>query len=65
VSDPNLAQHAASPRLRIRAGGPRDAKVVLAMLDDAVPWLVSQGRQGQWGAEPFSAMPDRVALVRR
>lgn len=35
------------------------------MLDDAVRWLVAHGRQGQWGAEPFSAKPDRVALVQQ
>ncbi len=35
------------------------------MLDDAVRWLVAHGRQGQWGAEPFSAKPDQVALVQQ
>jgi hypothetical protein len=35
------------------------------MLDDAVRWLMAHGRQGQWGAEPFSAKPDQVALVQQ
>jgi len=65
VSDPYRAQAAASPQVRIRTGGPRDAAAALAMLDDAVQWLVAHGRQGQWGAEPFSARPDRVALVQQ
>jgi GNAT superfamily N-acetyltransferase len=65
MSDPHLAQPGASPQVHIRTGGPRDAAAVLAMLDDAVRWLVAQGRQGQWGAEPFSAMPDQVALVQQ
>lgn len=63
MSDPHLAPPTAWPQVRIRTGGPGDAAAVLAMLDDAVRWLVAQRRQGQWGAEPFSATPDRVALV--
>jgi hypothetical protein len=31
------------------------------MLHDAVRWPVTHGRQGQWGAEPFSATSERVA----
>jgi hypothetical protein len=34
------------------------------MLDGAVRWLASTGRSGQWGTEPFSAEPRRVAQVR-
>jgi hypothetical protein len=55
MSDPQLAQAGVSPQVRIRAGGPRDAKAVLAMLNGAVRWLVAHGHQGQWGKEPFSA----------
>jgi GNAT superfamily N-acetyltransferase len=65
VSDPKLAEASASPQARVRAGRPHDAAAVLAMLDGAVRWLVARGRQGQWGAEPFSAKPDRVALVQQ
>jgi GNAT superfamily N-acetyltransferase len=65
VSDPQLAEAGASPQVRIRAGRPRDAAAVPAMLDGAVRWLVAHGRQEQWGAEPFSAKPDRVVLVQQ
>jgi GNAT superfamily N-acetyltransferase len=65
MSDPHPAQAGEPPQVRIRVGGPRDAITVLAMLDGAVQWLVARGRQGQWGAEPFSAKPDRVALVQQ
>ena len=34
------------------------------MLDGAVRWLASIGRSAQWGTEPFSAEPERVAQVR-
>ncbi|MER6073701.1 GNAT family N-acetyltransferase [Streptomyces sp. NPDC001817] len=46
--------------ITIREGGPEDIPVMLAMLDSSVEWLVSQGRTGQWGAEPLSENP-RVA----
>lgn len=65
MSNPHLAQPGAWPQVRIRTGGPGDAAAVLAMLDDAVRWLVAHGRQGQWGAEPFSSKPDQVALVQQ
>jgi hypothetical protein len=32
--------------MRIRIGGPQDAPVVLALGDEAVAWLVEQGRTG-------------------
>jgi hypothetical protein len=48
----------------MRRGRSDDAGAVLAMLDGAVAWLASTGRSGQWGTEPFSAEPERVAQVR-
>ncbi|MBL1081894.1 GNAT family N-acetyltransferase [Streptomyces actinomycinicus] len=51
--------------LTIREGGPGDAPVILGMLDSAVEWLVSQGRTGQWGREPWSTDPAAVAVVER
>lgn len=33
---------------------------VLHLLDDAVEWLVSRDRIGQWGSAPFSENPQRV-----
>jgi hypothetical protein len=50
--------------LTIRRGQPDDVEAVLAMLDGAVRWLASTGRSGQWGTEPFTAEPERVAQVR-
>ncbi|MGC9669881.1 GNAT family N-acetyltransferase [Planosporangium sp. 12N6] len=51
--------------LRIRHGGPDDVAAVLAILDAAVRWLVSHGRTGQWGTEPFSSIPSRVEAAQR
>jgi GNAT superfamily N-acetyltransferase len=44
----------------IRPGGPADVDTVLGLLDEAVRWLTSRGRTGQWGTEPFSTNPKRV-----
>ncbi|MFE3453929.1 GNAT family N-acetyltransferase [Nonomuraea sp. NPDC059194] len=49
--------------MKIRKGEPGDVEAVLAMFDSAIEWLVSQGRTGQWGSEPFSASAKRVELV--
>ncbi|MCD0482122.1 GNAT family N-acetyltransferase [Streptacidiphilus sp. ASG 303] len=51
--------------MKIRTGGPDDAPALLALLDDAVAWLVSLGRTGQWGTEPWSARPAAADRVRR
>jgi GNAT superfamily N-acetyltransferase len=50
--------------LRIDHGGAHDAPLLLALFDDAVRWLVARGQTGQWGSEPFSADPAKVARVR-
>ncbi|MFC0509229.1 GNAT family N-acetyltransferase [Micromonospora costi] len=47
--------------LTLRPGGPADAPAILRLLDDATAWLVARGRSGQWGTEPASADPRRVA----
>jgi GNAT superfamily N-acetyltransferase len=49
--------------MKIRPGGPRDAAAILAMMDGAVAWLTENGRSGQWGTEPFSAIPRRVESI--
>jgi GNAT superfamily N-acetyltransferase len=49
----------------LRPGGPADVPAVLGLLDDAVTWLVAQGRPGQWGTEPLSGIPQRVALTQQ
>ncbi|MGW2491584.1 GNAT family N-acetyltransferase [Streptomyces sp. NPDC001606] len=51
--------------ISIRTGGPDDAPLILGMLDSAVEWLVSQGRTGQWGTEPWSTNERAVELVHR
>ncbi|MEC3977815.1 GNAT family N-acetyltransferase [Amycolatopsis sp. H20-H5] len=48
----------------IRHGGSGDYEALLGMFDDAVAWLVERGSAGQWGTEPFSAVPRQVARVR-
>jgi GNAT superfamily N-acetyltransferase len=50
--------------VRIRHGGADDAPALLALFDDAVAWMVARGQTGQWGSEPFSAQPSRVAKAR-
>ncbi|KAJ5301833.1 hypothetical protein N7508_006696 [Penicillium antarcticum] len=37
-----------------------DVPAVLRLLDDAVKWLVSHDRTGQWGTSPFSENPKRA-----
>jgi len=49
--------------VRIRIAEPQDAAGVLRMFDGIMEWLVSQGRTGQWGTEPWSARPETAAAV--
>ena len=49
--------------MRIREGGVADAAVVLGLLDEAVEWMVARGQTEQWGTEPWSAQPKRVARI--
>lgn len=48
----------------IRSAGTEGIPHVLALLDRATEWLVSQGRTGQWGTEPQSTDPRRIAQSR-
>jgi GNAT superfamily N-acetyltransferase len=50
--------------IQIRQGGPGDHGALLAMYDDAVAWLVERGSAAQWGAEPWSSIPNRVNQAR-
>lgn len=50
--------------MEIRAGSVEDTDAVLAMLDEAIDWLVSQGRTGQWGTEHWSTNPSLVERIR-
>jgi GNAT superfamily N-acetyltransferase len=48
----------------IRNGLPDDYRIVVALFDEAVAWLVERGQDGQWGTEPFSSFPARVQRCR-
>jgi GNAT superfamily N-acetyltransferase len=48
----------------IRSGEPGDADTLLRFFDEAVEWLVARGSSGQWGTEPWSAVPKRVERVK-
>ncbi|HET6988261.1 MAG TPA: GNAT family N-acetyltransferase, partial [Kribbella sp.] len=47
----------------IRRAGRDDVPAVLALLDGATEWLVARGRPDQWGTEPHSTSPRRVAQI--
>ncbi len=49
--------------MKIRTGGPADAADILRMLDDAVTWLISLGRTGQWGDRPWTSRPAAVERI--
>lgn len=51
--------------MHVRNGSVSDLSDALSLLDAAVAWLASQGRTGQWGTEPFSAVEARVEQIRR
>jgi len=51
--------------MEIRAGGSDDLGIVLAMVDEAVEWLVAQGRTDQWGSEPFSGSERLIDFMRK
>lgn len=40
-----------------------DVASVLALMDQATEWLVSIGRTDQWGSEPHSTNPRRIAQI--
>jgi GNAT superfamily N-acetyltransferase len=48
----------------LRTGSVDDLPAVVALMDGAVRWLVSQGRTGQWGDQPWSASAARVERLR-
>ena len=48
----------------LRTGSVDDLPNVVALMDGAVRWLVSQGRTGQWGDQPWSASEPRVERLR-
>ncbi|MFI7061455.1 GNAT family N-acetyltransferase [Kribbella sp. NPDC050124] len=49
--------------ITIRPAGRSAVPDVLALLDGATEWLVAQGRTDQWGTEPHSTNPRRIAQI--
>ena len=47
----------------IRRGDEEDRDWLLSLFDEAVAWMVARGQAGQWGSEPFSSSPRRIARV--
>jgi predicted ABC-type sugar transport system permease subunit/GNAT superfamily N-acetyltransferase len=47
----------------IRPGDEHDVPAVVALMDGAVAWLVAEGRADQWGTDPYSTEPRRVAAI--
>ncbi|CAM4059865.1 GNAT family N-acetyltransferase [Kibdelosporangium persicum] len=50
--------------MRIRAGDDTDLDTILALGDEAVAWMVSQGNTQQWGTQPWSQNAARITRVR-
>ncbi len=50
---------------RSRAGSVADTPLVVGLFDEAVQWMVSRGLTDQWGEQPFSADPRRLAAAIR
>ncbi|WP_354644268.1 GNAT family N-acetyltransferase [Kitasatospora camelliae] len=50
--------------MEIITGGAESADEILALLDGAVAWLVSLGRTGQWGDQPWSGRPAAAERIR-
>ena len=49
--------------MTIRRAGRDDVPAVLGLLDGATEWLVARGRTDQWGTEPHSTNPRRIAQI--
>jgi GNAT superfamily N-acetyltransferase len=51
--------------ITLRPGSVEDLDTVMAMFDEAIVWLVAQGRSAQWGSQPYSTEPRVVDFVRK
>jgi GNAT superfamily N-acetyltransferase len=51
-------------QMNVRRGSEADLDIVLALLDEAIAWLVEQGRPDQWGSRPWSERPETVEFMR-
>lgn len=45
---------------RVRTGTGRDVPGIVGLIDESVSWLATQGREEQWGGQPWSLYPARV-----
>ena len=52
------------PEICVRPGSVADFDVVMRLMDDAITWLVAQGRTGQWGSDSFTGSEKRVEHMR-
>jgi GNAT superfamily N-acetyltransferase len=52
-------------RMYSRPGSEADLDTVIALLDEAIAWLVEQGRPDQWGSQPWSERPETVEFMRK
>ncbi|MEU3308926.1 GNAT family N-acetyltransferase [Nocardiopsis sp. NPDC055551] len=50
--------------MRLRRGGTEDVPTLTRLFDEAVAWLTERGSGAQWGTEPWSSDPDKVAKVK-
>ena len=50
-------------QINIRRAGRDDVPAVLGLLDGATEWLVARGQTDQWGTEPHSTNPQRIAQI--
>lgn len=42
-----------------------DLPAIMTMFDEAIAWMVSRGNTRQWGTEPWSTQPEKVASIRK
>lgn len=59
----NRQDLAAGDGHRLRGGDLGDLCAIMGLLDGAIEWLAANGRAGQWGTEPWSTQPHRVAAI--
>jgi GNAT superfamily N-acetyltransferase len=48
----------------LRRGTAFDLDTVITLLDEAIAWLVEQGRPDQWGSRPWSEQPATVDFMK-
>jgi GNAT superfamily N-acetyltransferase len=51
--------------VEIRPGGLHDVPQLLALLDEAIAWLIARGQTEQWGDQPYSSRSTGVDRLAR